>query len=88
MAASLVICLGTCVFTFLVWCVFSCLLCFLCVAFVYVCGQCVGNQAKEVVCICVTKSQAEQFMRVGLIELWVATLLQCFLRAFVRLFGQ
>ena len=38
--------------------------------------------------MCVTKLQAEQFMRVGLIELGVATLLQCFLRAFVRLFGQ
>ena len=65
MAASLVIWLCMCVFTFLVWCVFSCLLCFLCVDFVYVCGQSVGNQAKEVVCICVTKSQAEHFMICG-----------------------
>ena len=69
MVARLVICLCTCVFTFLVWCVFSCLLCFLCVAFAYVCGQSVGNQAKEAVCICVTKSQAERFMRVRFIEL-------------------
>ena len=41
----------------------------LCVTFVYVCGQSVGNQTKEVVCICVTKSQAERFMRVRFIEL-------------------
>ena len=55
-------------------CMYVFLACFLCVSFVHACGPSVGNHAKEVVCICVTKSKAERFIRVGLIEL---TLFAC-----------
>ena len=66
-------------------CVCMCFLCVLYFYFVYACGQSIGNQAKEIVCTCVAKSQAERFIRVGLIELGVAAWLRDFcLRVFVR----
>ena len=70
MCARLVLCVCVCVCACVCVCRHVCFLCvFLCVSFVYVFGQSVGNHAKEVVCICVTKSQAERFMRVRFIEL-------------------
>ena len=68
--------------------VYVCFLCaFLCVSFLYVRFQSVGNQAKQVV-LCVTKSLAERFMRVGLIDLGVAAWLRGLLCVCVRVFGQ
>ena len=69
-------------------CMYVFLVCVLYFSFVYVCSQSVGNQAKEVVCTCVTKSLAERFMRVGLINLGVVAWLRGLLRVFLSVFGQ
>ena len=64
------------------------LVCVLYFSFGYVCSQSVGTQAKEFVCTCVARSQAERFIEVGLIELGVAAWLRGLLYVFLSAFGQ